>query len=146
MDAMDEMEWSVGRVENESETVSGPAMHTIPCPVGLGHEPADGRWTDGWVWHERQFSPRRSPVNAEEAPRSVRPPASSVSPLRPPIRAVTDIRLARLRNLAPPPPLPLTDLQGCPLATSPHLRTGRRNSQPKIKECEVMHVTLNWLK
>ena len=80
----------------------------------LGHEPAVGGRLG--VARKAIFSPSLASECGGGA--KVRPPASSVSPLRPPIRAVTDIRLARLRNLAPPPPLPLTDLQqGCPLAT-----------------------------
>ena len=49
MDAMDEMGWSVGRVENESATASewAAAMHTLSGTAGrLGHEPAQ-RSVDG---------------------------------------------------------------------------------------------------
>ena len=90
-----------------------------PRPGWLGHEPAQ-RSVDGRLGVARKaiFSPSLA-SECGGGGAKVRPPASSVSPLRPPpIHAVTDIRLARLRNLAPPPPLPLTDLQqGCPLAT-----------------------------
>ena len=109
---------------NRRRRASGPrpCIPSLATAAGWVTSQRSGRWIDGWVWHVRQFSPRRSLASeCGGGGAKVRPPASPrllrLSPRPPPIRAVTDIRLARLRNLAPPP-LPLTDLQqGCPLAT-----------------------------